>query len=76
MDERIEDSIRRFIAGALSLAEAKVLILAEFPGCRRQHQTLLLADYIEDLLFRVRGERMSAAAAARDLAEVRALERL
>jgi len=76
MDERIEDTIRRFIEGALSLADAKMLILAEFPGCRKQHQALLLADYVEDLLYKVRGDRMSASAAARDLAEVRMLERL
>ena len=76
MDERITEAIRQFIAGALDIVDAKRLILVEFPGCRQQHQTLLLADYIEDLLYRVGGERMSAVAAARDLAEVRALERL
>lgn len=76
MDERIADTIERHLAGVLTIAEAKMLILAELPGGRQQHETLLLADYIEDQLDKVRRERLSAAEAARDLCAVGMMARL
>lgn len=76
MDEQITQTIERYVAGALTLVEAKVQVLAVFPACRKQYETLLLADYIEDQLEKVRRERLGAADAARDLCEVGMLERL
>ncbi len=76
MDEQITQTIERYVASALTLVEAKVQILAALPGCRQQYETLLLADYIEDVLCKVQREKLSAAEAARDVCDVGTLQSL
>jgi len=50
MAGNIKTIIGRYVAGEMADIEAKAEILRQFPGCRTEHQAMLLADYIDELL--------------------------
>jgi len=67
MEGAIKTTIGRYIGGELTDIEAKAGNLRQYPGVRTEHQAMLLADYVDELL---------AQALAESLAIVEAFDKL
>jgi hypothetical protein len=50
MGHSVKVTLGRYIAGELTDIQAKAEILKLYPGYRTQHDALLLADYVDELL--------------------------
>ena len=74
MDIDMADTLTAFARGSLTLIQVRQTLLRHFLGRRTPSDTLLLADYIEDVALRVRDGSICTDDAVRDLIAVRASE--
>ena len=71
MESAIATTIRAYVRGELDLVATKAALLRHYPGFRKPHEALLLADYVEEVAICARDGTLAIDDAVGDLVAVR-----